>query len=98
MHKYAQVSWIESPTFKQSHTDFRHTFEIQLSKRRVLLQRLGQSTGTLSTNLIPCKVDKYAHFSWIESPTFKQSHTHFRHTEEIQLSKRRILLQRLSQS
>src|SRR4051812_46268230 len=31
---------------RRPHTDFRHTFEIQLGKDRVLFQRLGQSTGT----------------------------------------------------
>src|SRR5579862_362668 len=63
-----------------SHTDFQHTFEIQLGKGRVLLQRLGQSAGTLSADFIPCKMQKYAQVSCIESPTFKQSHTDFRHT------------------
>src|SRR4051812_13703440 len=37
---------------QQPHTDFYHTSEIQLGKDRVLLQRLGQSAGTLSADFV----------------------------------------------
>src|SRR5579862_5801577 len=85
MHRSAASN---RPHSKQTHTDFRHTEEIQLGKGRVLLQRLGQSAGTLMANIIICKMRKYAQISCIESPTFKtDTHTDFRHTSEMQLSK-----------
>src|SRR5579862_747136 len=68
MHRSAASN---RPHSKQTHTDFRHTGEIQLGKGRVLLQRLGQSAGTLIANIIICKMQKYAQISFIESPTFK---------------------------
>src|SRR3954469_22829405 len=50
MHRSAES---RHPHSNSHHTDFRHTGEIQLGKRRVLLQRLAQSTGSFITDVIP---------------------------------------------
>lgn len=80
--------------FKQAKYYFRHTFEIQLSESRILLQGLDNSKGTNRANAITYIIHMLAGCNQLH---VVRLHTNFRLTRDIQMDKSRVILQGLGQ-